>query len=326
MTSWLKRIVGGGVGAGVSRLLGRAPTSIWCLHRFVASGDPWIGDDVDVVARQLRRLVDHGVQLIPLADAVTPDPGARRPRLAVTVDDGYADFATRAWPMFKALGCPVTVFLTTAPILERQWFWWDRLEQALQACAEPWYDVDELGTRITRSASDGSWALHSLKEALKVVPNAERLAILQRIEASLASTISATAEAAYAALNADDVLTLSRAGVDFGAHTVNHPILSRCTNEEAAYEISRSVDHVAALTGRRINSFAYPNGARGDFGAREEVALRAAGIATAVTTSPSHPDATTTALRVPRYVYSPCAYSTAASIFGFDWANREATV
>lgn len=69
--------------------------------------------------------------------------------------------------------------------------------------------------------------------------------------------------------------------VEFGAHTVHHVNLTRCTDEEARREIAESRALVADLAGVPCRSFAYPYGR---FLPKHAEMVRAAGFDSAVTT------------------------------------------
>jgi peptidoglycan/xylan/chitin deacetylase (PgdA/CDA1 family) len=78
---------------------------------------------------------------------------------------------------------------------------------------------------------------------------------------------------------------MAAAGIEFGAHTRTHPILSRVTSaEELADEIAGSKRQIELQLGRPVDHFCYPNGSNEDFGADAVAAVRAAGFRTAVTT------------------------------------------
>lgn len=49
-------------------------------------------------------------------------------------------------------------------------------------------------------------------------------------------------------------------GIEFGAHTVNHPNLTQITTEEAENEIRRSKREVGEFTGLPVKAFCYPRG------------------------------------------------------------------
>jgi peptidoglycan/xylan/chitin deacetylase (PgdA/CDA1 family) len=74
------------------------------------------------------------------------------------------------------------------------------------------------------------------------------------------------------------------AGVsEIGSHGRFHPILTMCSEEEAADEILLSKGEVEALSGRLCMHFGYPNG---DYGAFERQVVKEAGYVSARTTAP----------------------------------------
>lgn len=62
-------------------------------------------------ARQLDMLAEGGWRTITLSQAVTQQRPGRA--VAITFDDGYADFYESAWPLLKERGMTATVFLVT---------------------------------------------------------------------------------------------------------------------------------------------------------------------------------------------------------------------
>ena len=64
---------------------------------------------------------------------------------------------------------------------------------------------------------------------------------------------------------------MSREGVEFGAHTKTHPILSCIQPEEQREEIEGSKRRLEEELGRSVVHFCYPNGRRSDF---NDVTLR----------------------------------------------------
>lgn len=82
------------------------------------------------------------------------------------------------------------------------------------------------------------------------------------------------------ALTPDEVERLP-ALVELGSHSVSHPILPLCSDDEARDEIVESRRQVAELAGRPCIHFSFPNG---DYGAREIALVREAGYASGRTT------------------------------------------
>ena len=62
----------------------------------------------------------------------------------------------------------------------------------------------------------------------------------------------------------DRISELSRSGVDFGSHTMNHPDLSRCSAAQAADEIAQSCEMIQKQTAKPPLFFAYPYGVRSE--------------------------------------------------------------
>ena len=87
-------------------------------------------------------------------------------------------------------------------------------------------------------------------------------------------------------MTADDVGRLHAQGMTIGAHTVNHPILTRISDAEARTEIELSRRHLEEITGASVRLFAYPNGKpTDDYGLRHVEMVRELGFDGAVSTA-----------------------------------------
>lgn len=84
-------------------------------------------------------------------------------------------------------------------------------------------------------------------------------------------------------MNWDQVREMHRNGIDFGGHTINHPILTRVAPEVARAEIVGSKTQIESQLGETIISFAYPNGMRSDVNSEIEKITADSGFKTAFT-------------------------------------------
>lgn len=84
-------------------------------------------------------------------------------------------------------------------------------------------------------------------------------------------------------MNAEEIRRLDAAGMEIGAHGVNHVRLPGLTDEELAREVRDSKSALEDILGKPVTSFAYPYGAWDE---RCENAVRAAGYSAACTTQP----------------------------------------
>jgi peptidoglycan/xylan/chitin deacetylase (PgdA/CDA1 family) len=65
-------------------------------------------------------------------------------------------------------------------------------------------------------------------------------------------------EGAIPMMNEDEIRELADAGVEIGAHTVNHPDLSLLDQRECLHEMRESRRELERITSRRVETFAYP--------------------------------------------------------------------
>jgi hypothetical protein len=87
-------------------------------------------------------------------------------------------------------------------------------------------------------------------------------------------------------MTSDQIRALRGAGMQIGAHTVNHPILATLSADEARMEIAESRDVLQRLLSEPIDLFAYPNGKPNvDYTERDCALVRDLGFSAAVSTS-----------------------------------------
>jgi peptidoglycan/xylan/chitin deacetylase (PgdA/CDA1 family) len=81
----------------------------------------------------------------------------------------------------------------------------------------------------------------------------------------------------------DDIKDMHQHGIEFGAHTATHPVLSRVKPARAWAEIAESKAALEKHLGVPVRGFAYPSGRRQDFTAATKRLVQDAGYAYAVT-------------------------------------------
>lgn len=158
-------------------------------HSLDASGSP-ISVAPATFARQMEYLAAAAIPVVPLRE-VTSRAGA----VAITFDDGFANFAEQALPVLSRLGFPATVF------------------------AVPGY----CGRR-------NDWPTQS--------PGIPLLPILSW----------------------EGLGEVARAGVEIGAHTMDHPRLTELEPGEAERQMRSSQAILEDRLGKPVRHFAYPYG------------------------------------------------------------------
>jgi len=278
---------------------GSAHLTIFTYHRVTAEPDPLLPDEFHArsFAAQMSWIADY-FRVLQLPDAVrTLAEGTLPARAAaITFDDGYANNLEVALPILQRHQLSATVFIAVDAV-ERGIMWNDLVIEALRrAPAESDLSQFGVGKLHMPDAAARAAAVESVLSQLKCLPLAERW---QRA-AELYRSIAGSAPPRLM-MTPEGVRKLADAGVDVGAHTVNHPILKGMTDDDARREIVGSARWVADVTGRAPRSFAYPNGRPGlDYETRHATMAREAGFELAVTTQWGYATRASSTYELPR--------------------------
>ncbi|NOH02962.1 MAG: polysaccharide deacetylase family protein [Chloroflexi bacterium] len=209
------------------------------------------------------------------------------PRAAlITFDDGYYDNYSNAFPILAERNLPAVIFLATGFIDGSASFYWDYVSYCFYHTAKRKASLPLLGECAWEDEPSRERLLLRWIEAVKRIPETQKNEYVSRIGAALEVDVPAQAfENLH--LNWDQVRAMSRSGlIEFGSHTVTHPILTRIPVEQAAYEILESRKRIEEETGRAVRALAYPNGGRADFSEPVMQAARDAGIEVAFSLLP----------------------------------------
>ncbi len=267
------------------RLLNRNRALILTYHRFSANG---YGEYTSAAAfnEQLAYLKAH-YQVVPLSHLVErlSVSGSLPPGMAaITIDDGYSDSYEIAYPLLKRYGVPATIYLVTDFVERYAWMWTDKVRYiTAQAVAQRLaitidgdqyrFELDDHGSRIAASERINA-ALKRLSEEMKEETIKQLASLLEVI-------IPATPPDDFSAVSWEEVHEMARNRIEFGSHTLTHPILTNVGDEQLRQELTESRTHIEAVLRRRIEQFCYPNG---DYNERVTSEVSRAGYVSAVTT------------------------------------------
>ncbi len=163
--------------------------------------------------------------------------------LIITFDDGHVS-NFEILPIVKKYNIPITIFLCSSIINTKRQFWF----------------------KLTNNSIS--------KSALKQKSNKERLEIL--------SKIGFVQEKEYDDIQAlqKDHIEKMKNYINMQSHTMFHPILPKCDNDEAREEIFNSKKILEKEYNLKINTIAYPNG---DYTERDIVLCKEAGYTCGLT-------------------------------------------
>jgi peptidoglycan/xylan/chitin deacetylase (PgdA/CDA1 family) len=244
--------------------LGRKEICVLGLHRVLTEEEYPRSFSLDGIKLReetfvtLLKHLEQSFQVLPI-DAVVQadagDPRDSRPICVLTFDDGWRDNYTTAFPWLKKLGLPATIFLVTGLVGSGDTFWIERLATVWADRSRRAFIQSESGGVKNRSRNV---SFEKIIEHLKHMPAAKRQTLLSRM---LPAVDAGTPQSPYEKMmDWNQVIEMSQNGIEFGAHTVTHPLLPQEDDSAVQNELHSSRLTLEKLLGKKARSFAYPNG------------------------------------------------------------------
>ena len=177
--------------------------------------------------------------------------------------------------------------------------WNDTIIEAVRGCPRPVLELGaiDMGRHELAEPRDRMRAIEALLARTKYLPASQRAALSERIAA-----IAGVQPPLNLMLSSHEIRELRRAGMQIGAHTISHPILTLLSRDEARREIEGSKKQLEELLLDRVSLFAYPNGRLGDDYRSEHASLvREIGFEAAVATDPGAAGAGADLMQLPRF-------------------------
>lgn len=193
--------------------------------------------------------------------------GSHRRAVLITFDDGYIDNYQLAYPVLKHTGVPAVIFLTTGFLDQRIVAWWDEIAWIIKRttlaefAVDPQWNVDPIDLR----SNDRSVVTRQLLQVAKSLTTSELSEFLDHLSVRAVTGRAPHTPSTAPWMTWDMVREMSQSGIEFGGHTVHHPVLAKCSLEEQRYEIIESKRRIETEIGKPISAFSYPTGKRWSF-------------------------------------------------------------
>jgi peptidoglycan/xylan/chitin deacetylase (PgdA/CDA1 family) len=224
------------------RLAGRRKRALVLLYHDIGEEGSKGGVVRVITRRMLRRHIQLLVEIgdvVPLADLLA-DPGAQRPRFAITFDDDSASYAKYAVQELSDLGVRATFFLSGRSLHGMRPYWWDMLdwwiaERGLLETAD-FLGAPHLDARGLAAWCEGREAIERLYEAVPADAAKDRL------------------------LDPGDIRMIAASGMDIGFHTLRHRVLPDLDDLALETALREGRADLEAAVGRSIDLLSYPHG------------------------------------------------------------------
>jgi len=200
----------------------------------------------------------------------------------ITFDDGYLDNYTYAYPILREYNFPAIIFLASGHIGTNTPFFWDLATYCFFYTTQDCVIFPDGSERSWKNEQEKKSISIAWVESMKTLSNEEKQKWVDELPIKLNISIPHN-YFKNLMVNWDQVREMSSNGIDFGGHTITHPILSRISHEQARLEIEGSKSRIELETGKPVLGFAYPNGMKQDINAEIEALVIKAGYQAAFT-------------------------------------------
>ncbi len=224
------------------------------------------------------RIFQSCAELVRVEDLETVFNTPRGKHILITFDDGYRDNYELAFPVLKACNASALFFIATGYIDRPRLAWWSEIAWMIRNAqvdivpAGKWFDKPlEIGEGYPAQAIGQAvrkyWSLQEC-ETEEYLASLAELTSAGRCPVELAEKLR---------MNWEMIQEMHKASMEFGGHTVNHPILAQLSAARQREEITGCRDRLTEKLGVAPLSFGYPVGQAHMFTSETKQILKEAG-------------------------------------------------
>jgi peptidoglycan/xylan/chitin deacetylase (PgdA/CDA1 family)/O-antigen ligase len=183
----------------------------------------------------------HPVSLSEVLETIRGRRGLPPGAVLVTFDDGDRSVFEAALPALRSAGIPGVAFVVAGLLDTDDPYWWDEVERLVQA-----------GARLPEL--NGQGPEHAVR-LLKGVSDERRVQLIEDLRRQRPDVRVRGHQ-----LRTEDLDALEAGGIEVGNHSLTHPLLGRCSDEQVREEIGEAHRILVLALGHPPESFAYPDG------------------------------------------------------------------
>ncbi len=244
------------------RKITKSQVIILLYHRIGPMSDKWKFDPLNpqIFEEQIKYFVEN-FEIISLKhlNRMILNGDIPEKAVAITIDDGYKDNYKFAYPILKKYSIPATIFLSTGIIDQKKLLWDEELSYVLLNTDKDSIDIKDMGFYKLNSDENRIKASLEIARKLEKMDNNEKESMMEKVIDLLGVNIPDKL-GKQNIISWNEIKRMNEKGIDFGAHTVNHPILTSIDIDDAKWEVSESKNRIEEVLGVDVNSFSYPNG------------------------------------------------------------------
>lgn len=200
----------------------------------------------------------------------------------ITFDDGYYDNFKNAFPVLAERNLPAIIFLASDFIGGDSPFYWDLIAYCFNNSLMDHVSISPTISYSWNNKFSRDIVVGQIIELAKKMPEADKRKLVDAFPDKMDVSVPLNAFDGLF-LTWDDVRALSVGGIEMGAHTASHPILTRVPIDKVEEELYKSKIRIEGEINSQVVSFAYPNGQPSDFNSAVIDRVKKVGFHTAYT-------------------------------------------
>lgn len=211
-------------------------------------------------------------------DVITGKNKIDKPFVAFTLDDGYLDNYTTAYPIFKSNKVPFCIFVATDFPDKRAILWWISIEDIILSNNK--LQLSDGSTYICQTQQQKWDTFRLIREKILKLDQRNLLDSLQKLFVDY--QIDWFAPIQEMGMSWDNIKELGKEPLcTIGGHTMSHPSFTPLTLNEIKKEIDGGIERLKSVIDYDIHHFAYPYGSMKEDGEREYEYLKSFNFKTA---------------------------------------------
>lgn len=199
-------------------------------------------------------------------EVITGRNNLKKPFVAFTLDDGYLDNYTTAYPIFKKNNVPFCIFVATDFPDKRAILWWISIEDLI--LSNNTVHLSDGSTYICETYQEKWDTFRLIREKILMLDQRNLLVSLQALFSDY--QIDWLAPIQEMGMSWDNIKELGKEPLcTIGGHTMSHPSFIPLTLDEIKDEIDGGIERLYSVINYNIHHFAYPYGSIKEDGERE---------------------------------------------------------
>jgi peptidoglycan/xylan/chitin deacetylase (PgdA/CDA1 family) len=202
-------------------------------------------------------------------------------QIIFTLDDGYKDNFTSAYPIFKKYDVPFTVYITSSFPEKKAYLWWYALEDLLLNHSQ--IALGDGTVFACKSQEEKLQVFFLIRKIIMNLPQVNFLNVLENIFSRY--TVDWVSLCESYCMDWSEIEEMSNDEIcTIGSHTANHLAMNKLSAQEIRHEVLGANRLIELMTNKRMEHFAYPFGGRDVVGKREFDIIKGLNFKTSTTT------------------------------------------